>query len=289
MLGEWKSPSSLCACITETVGEAEEAPLLVVKRKIWRQNYTCSKLESYIFIILISTDYIEMTEDNCSLTTEFILIGLTDHPELKTLLFLMFLTIYLIRETLVWWHRYLQSMVFTHECTSFLVTSLWWIPVVPAPLPTKCWRYCPFLRTEWFRSMNAWHNFIFSALLKEQIPFSWQEMAYNRFVAICNPPQYHTMMSKKFCIQMTTGAYIAGNLHSMIHTGFLFRFNLRGSHQIIHFCVCDVLPLYRFSCVDPYTNELMIFISGGSVQTFTITVVIISYQYIIFTIFKKEI
>ena len=88
---------SLCACITETVGEFEtEAPLLVLKRKIWRLNYTCSKLESYMSIILISTNKVEMAEDNCSLATEFILTGFADHPELKPLLFLVFFTIYLI-------------------------------------------------------------------------------------------------------------------------------------------------------------------------------------------------
>ena len=112
-------------------------------------------------------------------------------------------------------------------------------------------------------------------------------MAYEHYVAICKPLQYHTMMSKKLCIQMTTGAYIAGNLHSMIHIGFLFRLTFCRSHQINHF-FCDVLPLYRLSCADPYINELMIFIFAGSVLVFTITTVIISYLFILFTIFKMK-
>ncbi|CAO2632077.1 Olfactory receptor 5K3 [Lemmus lemmus] len=91
-------------------------------------------------------------------------------------------------------------------------------------------------------------------------------MAYDRYVAICNPLQYHTMMSKKLCLQMTTGAYIAGNLHSMIHIGFLFRLSFCRSHVIKHF-FCDVLPLYRLSCVD---------------------LVLISYFYILFTIFTMK-
>ena len=73
----------------------EKAPLNTVKKKYIYiyENYTHSKLESYIYIISISTDNVEMTEDNFSLTTEFILIGFTDHPQLKTPLFLVFFTI----------------------------------------------------------------------------------------------------------------------------------------------------------------------------------------------------
>ncbi|XP_059243385.1 olfactory receptor 5K1-like, partial [Mustela nigripes] len=99
--------------------------------------------------------------------------------------------------------------------------------------------------------------------------------------------QYHTMMSKKLCIQMTTGVYVAGNLHSMIHIGFLFRLTFCGSNQINHF-FCDVFPLYRLSCVDPYVNEMVLFIFSGSIQVFTIASVLISYLYILFTIFKMK-
>ena len=113
-------------------------------------------------------------------------------------------------------------------------------------------------------------------------------MAYDRYVAICNPLLYHTTMSKKHCVKMTTGAFIARNLHSMIHVGFLFRLTFCRSHQINHL-FCDILLLYRLSCGDPYINELMIFIFSGLIQTFTITIVIIAYLFILFTIFHNEI
>ena len=93
------SPRSLCACITERVWEAwVKSSSHHCKKKIYIcwENYTHCKLESYISIISISTDNVEMTENNLSLTIEFILIGFTDHPQLKTPLFLVFFTIYLI-------------------------------------------------------------------------------------------------------------------------------------------------------------------------------------------------
>lgn len=86
---------------------------------------------------------------------------------------------------------------------------------------------------------------------------------------------------------MTTGAFIAGNLHSMIHVGLLFRLAFCGSNHINHF-YCDILPLYRLSCVDPYVNELALFVFSGSIQVLTIGSVLISYLYIVFTIFQMK-
>lgn len=112
-------------------------------------------------------------------------------------------------------------------------------------------------------------------------------MAYDHYVAKCSPLQYRNMMSKKLCIQATTGACVAGNMHSMIHRGLLFGLAFRGSNHISHF-YCDVLPFYRLSCVDPYVNELVLFVFSGSIQVFTIGGVLISYLYILFTIVKMN-
>ncbi|XP_007957517.1 olfactory receptor 5K3-like, partial [Orycteropus afer afer] len=130
-------------------------------------------------------------------------------------------------------------------------------------------------------------QFYFLCFAETADSFLLAAMAYDRYVAICSPLQYHTMMSKQLCIQMTIGAYIAGNLHSIIHVALLLRLSFCGSHKINHF-FCDLLPLYRLSCVDPYINELIVFIFSGSIQVFTISVVLISYLCILFTIFKMK-
>ncbi|XP_046956169.1 olfactory receptor 5K1-like [Lynx rufus] len=229
-----------------------------------------------------------MIEDNHSLTTEFILIGFTDHPELKSLLFVVFLTIYLI--TMVG-NLGLVALIFT-ECRLHtpmyiflgnlaLMDSCCSCAITPKMLENF------FSKDRMISLYECMAQFYFLCLAETTDCFLLAAMAYDRYVAICSPLQYHTMMSKKLCIQMTTGAYIAGNLHSVIHIGFLFRLTFCGSHQINHF-FCDVLPLYRLSCVDPSINELMIFIFSGSIQVFSIIIVLISYLCILFTIFKMK-
>ncbi|XP_045641567.1 olfactory receptor 5K1-like [Ursus americanus] len=229
-----------------------------------------------------------MTEGNYSLTTEFILIGFTDHPELKSLLFVVFLTIYVITMVgnlglvaLIFMERHLHTPMYIFLGNLALMDSCCSCAITPKMLENF------FSKDRSISLYECMAQFYFFCLAETADCFLLAAMAYDRYLAICSPLQYHTMMSKKLCIQMTTGVFTAGNLHSMIHIGFLFRLTFCGSNQINHF-FCDILPLYRLSCVDPYVNELLLFIISGSIQAFTISSVLISYFYILFTIFKMK-
>ncbi|XP_074048409.1 olfactory receptor 5K1-like [Macrotis lagotis] len=112
-------------------------------------------------------------------------------------------------------------------------------------------------------------------------------MAYDRYVAICNPLHYPILMSKKLCIQMIIGVYGIGNLASLIHVGFLFRLTFCRSHQINHF-FCDIIPLYQLSCIDPYINEWIMFIFSGSIVVFTVATILVSYLYILLNILRMK-
>uniref|UniRef100_A0A8D1H6B3 Olfactory receptor n=1 Tax=Sus scrofa TaxID=9823 RepID=A0A8D1H6B3_PIG len=229
-----------------------------------------------------------MTGDNQSLTVEFVLTGFADHPELRTILFLVFLAIYLITMVgnlglvaLICTERHLQTPMYIFLGNLALMDSCCSCAVTPKMLENF---FSKDRIISLYECMAQWY---FLCLAETADCFLLAAMAFDRYVAICNPLMYHTTMSNKLCIKMTTGAFIAGNLHSMIHVGFLFRLTFCRSHQINHF-FCDILPLCRLSCVDPYFNELMIFIFSGSIQTLTITIVIISYLFILFTIFTMK-
>ncbi|XP_021041122.1 olfactory receptor 5K3-like [Mus caroli] len=229
-----------------------------------------------------------MTEENYSLTTEFILIGFSDHPDLKILLFLVFSAIYLVTMVgnlglvaIIYMEPRLHTPMYIFLGNLALMDSCCSCAITPKMLEN-------FFSVDRRISLcECMVQFYFLCLAETADSFLLAAMAYDRYVAICKPLQYHTMMSTKLCLQMTTGAYIAGNLHSMIHIGFLFRLTFCRSHVIKHF-FCDVLPLYRLSCVDPYINELMMLMVAGSVQTFSITIVLISYFCILYTIFTMK-
>ena len=229
-----------------------------------------------------------MTGDNQSLRVVFILTGLKNHPELRIILFLVFLTIYLITKVgnlglvaLIVTERHLHMPMYIFLSSLALMDSCCSCAITPKMLENF------FSKSRIISLYECMAQFYFFCFAETADCFLLAAMAYDRFMAICNPLQYHAMMSKKLCIKMTTGAYIAGNLHSMIHVGLLFRLTFCGRHQIHHF-FCDIVPLIRLSCVDPYINELMMFILSGSIQTFTITIVIMSYLCILFIIFNMK-
>uniref|UniRef100_A0A2K5C0P4 G-protein coupled receptors family 1 profile domain-containing protein n=1 Tax=Aotus nancymaae TaxID=37293 RepID=A0A2K5C0P4_AOTNA len=87
-------------------------------------------------------------------------------------------------------------------------------------------------------------QFYFLCLAETTDCFLLVAMAYDHYVAICSPLQYHTIMSKTLCILMTAGTFIAGHLHSMIHVGFLLSLTFCKSNKIDHFFVIF------FHCID---------------------------------------
>ncbi|KAM4889431.1 olfactory receptor 5K3-like [Thomomys bottae] len=229
-----------------------------------------------------------MTENNYSSTTEFILTGFSDRPELKVPLFVVFLAIYLITMAgnlglvaLIYvecrlhtpMYIFLGNLAFMDSCCSSAIT------------PKMLQNFFSADRTISLYECMA--QFYFLCLAETAECFLLAAMAYDRYVAICSPLQYHSRMSKKLCIQMTTGIYVIGHLHSIVHVGLLFRLTFCGSNQINHF-FCDILPLYTLSCVDPSINDLIRLILAGLIQIITITVLVVSYFYILFTIFTMK-
>ncbi|XP_040836773.1 olfactory receptor Olfr180-like [Ochotona curzoniae] len=229
-----------------------------------------------------------MTGANSSLSVEFVLTGFSDHPELKTLLFVVFFAIYLITMVgnlglvaLIYVERQLHTPMYIFLCNLALMDSCCSCAITPKMLQNL------FSKDKMISFYECMAQFYFLCLAETADCFLLAAMAYDRYVAICSPLHYHTRMSKRLCIQMTIGTFIASALHSMIHVGFLLRLSFCRSNQIDHF-FCDILPLYRLSCTDPFINELMIYIFSMPIQIFTIATVLISYFCILFTICKMK-
>ncbi|XP_034371466.1 olfactory receptor 5K17 [Arvicanthis niloticus] len=229
-----------------------------------------------------------MMKANQSLTTEFILIGFTDHPDLKILLFLLFSVVYVVTMVgnlglvaLIYMEPHLHTPMYIFLGNLALMDSCCSCAITPKMLENF---FSVDRRISLYECMA---QFYFLCLAETADCFLLAAMAYDRYVAICNPLQYHTMMSKKLSIQMSISTFIASNLHSLIQTGCLLRLNFCKSNRIDHF-FCDILPLYRLSCTNPFINELMIYIFSMPIQVFTITTVLVSYFCILFTIFKMK-
>ncbi|XP_062974432.1 olfactory receptor 5AS1-like [Elgaria multicarinata webbii] len=110
-------------------------------------------------------------------------------------------------------------------------------------------------------------------------------MAYDRYMAICNPLHYPVLMSRKVCVWLVAGSYLMGSMSSLMHTYFTFRLSFCKSNVINHF-FCDIPPLLALSCSDTHFNELLLFALCGFIQTSTFLFILISYACILCTILR---
>ncbi|XP_004471131.1 olfactory receptor 5AK2-like [Dasypus novemcinctus] len=110
-------------------------------------------------------------------------------------------------------------------------------------------------------------------------------MAVDRYVAICNPLHYPVVMSRRVCIQLLVGSYLMGFLNGSVNTSFTFSLNFCKSRAINHF-FCDEPPILALSCSNIDFNILLLTIFVGFNLMFTVSVVILSYIYILAAILK---
>ncbi|KAM6162541.1 LOW QUALITY PROTEIN: olfactory receptor 5AC1-like [Erethizon dorsatum] len=229
-----------------------------------------------------------MAEDNKTVVTNFVLMGLTDRPGLQVPLFLVFLVIYLITIVgnlgliaLIWkdphlhtpMYLFLSSLAFADACTSSSVTPRMLIN---------------FLSKDHKMSLVGRFTqfYVFGSSATVEC-FLLVVMAYDRFVAICNPLLYQVVMSNSLCTQFIGVSYFVGFMHSAIHVSLLVRLTFC-RFNIIDYFYCEILQLFKISCTDPTVNIFLVLIFSAFIQVFTFMAIIISYFYVLFAILKKR-
>ncbi|XP_036041592.1 olfactory receptor 1020-like [Onychomys torridus] len=229
-----------------------------------------------------------MTFENFTVFTEFIFLGLSSRQDVQQALFVFFFLIYgltvianlgmvlLIKmdprlHTPMYY--FLSNLSFCDVCYSSTVS--------PKML-------ADFLSGQKRITYNlcAVQMYFFGAFADVEC-LMLAVMAYDRYVAICNPLLYTIAMSKKVCIQLVTIAYAVGLVDSAIHTCCTFRLSFCNSNVINHF-FCDIPPLLALSCSDTSINEIVMFTFIGCVVGCSIVTVLLSYCCIIGTICKMN-
>lgn len=110
-------------------------------------------------------------------------------------------------------------------------------------------------------------------------------MAYDRYLAICQPLHYKLIMSKTLSLQMAFGSWICGFLVISLPAFLITRLSFCDSSVISHF-FCDIEPWIVLSCTNTYTVELVWFLIAFIVILGSCVTTLISYIYIITTILK---
>ncbi|XP_006135767.2 olfactory receptor 14A16-like [Pelodiscus sinensis] len=101
-------------------------------------------------------------------------------------------------------------------------------------------------------------------------------MAYDRYVAICNPLHYERVMNRGACVYMATSAWISGFVYSALHTGNTFRLPFCQSNVINQF-FCEIPQLLKLACSDSDLSEIGLFAIGAILALSCFIFIIVSY------------
>ncbi|KAM8912380.1 olfactory receptor 9K2 [Lycaon pictus] len=224
--------------------------------------------------------------NNGSEVTDFILVGFRVRPELYILLFLLFLLVYAMIllgnvgmvAVILTDPRLNTPMYFFLGNLSFI--DLFYSSVIAPKAMINFWSESKSISF----AGCATQLFLFALFIVAE-GFLLAAMAYDRFIAICNPLLYSVQMSTRFCIQLVAGSYFCGCISSVLQTSLTFTLSFCASRAIDHF-YCDTRPLQRISCSDLFINRIISFSLSAIIILPTIIVILISYLYIVSTVLK---
>ncbi|VTJ90409.1 Hypothetical predicted protein [Marmota monax] len=224
---------------------------------------------------------------NRSLVTTFFLTGLPHAPALDTMLFGLFLVIYILTvlgNLLILLVIRVDSHLHTpmyYFLTNLSFIDMWFSTVtVPKMLMTLA---TPGGGAISFHSCVAQlYSFHF---LGSTECFLYTVMSYDRYLAISYPLRYSSMMRGRVCALLAAGTWLSGSLHSAVQTTLTFRLPYCGSNQVQHY-FCDAPPILKLACADTSAIEMVIFVNIGVVASGCFLLIVLSYVSIVCSILR---
>ncbi|XP_069086124.1 olfactory receptor 5AR1-like isoform X1 [Pleurodeles waltl] len=221
---------------------------------------------------------------NYTMVTEFILLGLTSDSELQIMLFVIFTLIYLITvlgnigiSVLICTDTHLRTPMYFLLCNLACIDLCYSTSVTPKMLDN-------FLLTRNVISFTgcAVQQFCFSVFVTSEC-LLLGVMAYDRYVAICNPLLYPVIINQRTCGNLLCATYVVSTINASAQASLTFSLSFCRSNIIDHF-FCDFPPLLKLSCSDTSTNEVVIFVLATCLGMGSCGIIISSYCHIISTI-----
>ncbi|XP_036786164.2 olfactory receptor 147-like [Manis pentadactyla] len=227
-----------------------------------------------------------MASSNGSFITHFVLLGLTDRPDLQLPLFFLFLVMYMVTVlgnvgmiTLIGLNSHL------HTPMHFFLFNLSFVDCFLSSV------FTPKMLINFISEKNiisyggCMTQLSFLCFFGISECYVLTSVAYDCYVAICKPLLYNAAMSPKVCSSLMLGSYSMAFSGSMAHTGCMLRLVFCDANTINHY-LCDILPVLQLSCTSTYVNELVVFIVVRINIIVPCLTIFVSYGFILSSIFR---
>ncbi|XP_053139365.1 olfactory receptor 4S2-like [Hemicordylus capensis] len=225
---------------------------------------------------------------NINNVTEFVFLGLTQNKEMQKVCFVLFLFFYsaivlgnlLIVVTIIFSSRLNSPMYFFLGHLSF--ADICYSSVTAPQMITD------FLVEKKTISFIGCHIQLFTSHFFGCAEiFILTVMAYDRYIAICKPLHYTTIMTKRVCGQIVAAAWVGGLIHSMAQSLSVIQLPFCGPNEIDHY-FCDVHPLLKLACSDTHIIGIIVVVNSGMITLTSFVILVVSYVVILLTLRSRS-
>ena len=200
---------------------------------------------------------------NLTLVSEFLLLGLSEDPKQQQLLFILFLSMYLVTQlgnlSII---LAIATDVRLHTPMYFFLANLAFVDIcfTSTTIPKMLANH-----------MSGYKGIPYAGCLAQMFFFIWfagidsfllSAMAYDRYEAICHPLHYALSVTPQLCSLLVAASWTAAFGNALTHTVLLTRLSFCTHNQIPHF-FCDLSPLLKLACSDTFLNNAMVYTVGA--------------------------
>ncbi|XP_003282064.2 olfactory receptor 4K1-like [Nomascus leucogenys] len=229
-----------------------------------------------------------MAHTNESVVSEFVLSGLSNSWEFQLFFFAIFSIVYVTSVlgnvliiAIISFDSHLNSPMY------FLLSNLSFIDICQSNFATPKMLVDVFVehKTISFKGCMAQifllHSFVGSEMML------LVAMADDRFIAICKPLHYSTIMNQRLCIIFMSISWAVGILHSVSHLAFTVDLPFCGPNEVDSF-FCDLPLVIELACMDTYEMEIMTLTNSGLISLSCFLALIISYTIILINVWRRS-
>ncbi|XP_020835515.1 olfactory receptor 4M1 [Phascolarctos cinereus] len=222
-----------------------------------------------------------METENYTRVTEFVLTGLSQTREVQLVLFVIFLSFYMIilpgNVLIIFTIRYdthlTSPMYFLLANLAFL--DIWYSSITAPKMLVDF-----FAERKIISFGGCIAQLFFLHFVGASEMFLLTVMAFDRYAAICRPLHYVTIMNRRLCCVLVACSWLGGLVHSIIQVALIIRLPFCGPNELDSY-FCDITQVVRIACANTFPEELVMIFSSGLISVVCFVALLLSYAFLL--------